>query len=85
MIRGTRIMVKNILGMIAGGYTLDQVLQAYPELTSDMVDAALQYAVTVIDGEVLAHANSFPGNEGRGRRPGPPEIPGCPSLGRGGE
>ncbi len=56
-IRGTRIMVKNILGMIAGGYTLDQVLQAYPELTREMVDAALQYAVTVIDEEkVLAHA-----------------------------
>lgn len=56
-IRGTRIMVKNILGMIAGGYTLDQVLQAYPELTREMVDAALQYAVTIIDEEkVLAHA-----------------------------
>lgn len=44
VIRGTRIMVKNILGMIAGGYTLDQVLQVYPELTREMVDAALQYA-----------------------------------------
>lgn len=55
-IRGTRVMVKNILGMIAGGYTLDQVLQAYPELTREMVEAALQYAVTVIDEEkVLIH------------------------------
>lgn len=57
VIRGTRIMVKNILGLIAGGYTLDQVIQAYPELTREMVDAALQYAVTVIDEEkVLANA-----------------------------
>lgn len=57
VIRGTRIMVKNILGMIAGGYTLDQVLQAYPELTREMVDDALQYTVTMIDEEkVLAHA-----------------------------
>jgi uncharacterized protein (DUF433 family) len=57
VIRGTRIMVKNILGLIAGGYTLDQVLQAYPELTREMVDAALQYAVTVVDEEkVLANA-----------------------------
>ncbi|HQO33507.1 MAG TPA: DUF433 domain-containing protein, partial [bacterium] len=30
-IRGTRIMVKNILGMVAGGYTVRQVLDAYPE------------------------------------------------------
>ncbi len=56
-IRGTRTMVKNILGMIAGGYSIDQVLQAYPELTSEMVDAALQYTVTVIDEvKVPAHA-----------------------------
>jgi uncharacterized protein (DUF433 family) len=56
-IRGTRIMVKNILGMIAGGYTMNQVLQAYPELTHEMVDAALHYAVTIIDEEkVLIHA-----------------------------
>ncbi|MDO9229702.1 MAG: DUF433 domain-containing protein [Syntrophales bacterium] len=51
VIRGTRIMVMNILGMIAGGYSLDQVLQAYPELTRETVDAALHYAVTVIDKE----------------------------------
>lgn len=55
-IRGTRIMVKNILGMIAGGYAMDQILQAYPELTREMVGAALQYAVTIIDEEkVLYH------------------------------
>ncbi|MBP8981173.1 MAG: DUF433 domain-containing protein [Syntrophobacterales bacterium] len=57
VISGTRIMVKNILGMIAGGYTVEQVLQAYPELTNEMVSAALQYAVSVIDEEkVFAHA-----------------------------
>ena len=56
-VRGTRIMVKNILGMIAGGYALDQVTEAYPELTREMVEAALQYAMMVIDEEkVLAHA-----------------------------
>jgi len=56
VIRGTRIMVKNILGMIAGGYTVGQILQAYPELTQEMVEAALEYAATVIDEEqVLAH------------------------------
>lgn len=43
-IRGTRIMVTNILGMVAGGYALGQILQAYPELTREMVEAALQYA-----------------------------------------
>ncbi len=55
VLRGTRIMVKNILGMVAGGYTLHQILQAYPELSQEMVQVALQYAATVIDEEkVLA-------------------------------
>ncbi len=57
VIRGTRIMVKNILGMLAGGYTLDQILTAYPELTREMVQAALEYAASVIDEEqVIGHA-----------------------------
>ena len=50
-IRGTRIMVKNILGMIAGGYTIEKVLEAYPELTREDVTEALNYASQVIDEE----------------------------------
>lgn len=50
-IRGTRIMVKNILGMIAGGYTIAKVLEAYPELTREDVAEALNYASQVIDEE----------------------------------
>jgi len=32
-------MVKNILGMLAGGYAMDHILQSYPELTRDDVVA----------------------------------------------
>ena len=54
---GTRIMVKNILGMVAGGYAVDQIVEAYPELTQELVQAALEYAVAVIDEEqVIARA-----------------------------
>jgi uncharacterized protein (DUF433 family) len=57
VLRGTRIMVKNILGMVAGGYTVDRIIQAYPELAQEMVEAALEYAAAVTDEEqVLAHA-----------------------------
>jgi uncharacterized protein (DUF433 family) len=50
-------MVKNILGMVAGGYTMDRILDAYPELNKEMVQAALEYAATVIDEEqVIANA-----------------------------
>lgn len=51
IIRGTRIMVKNILGMVAGGYDTHRILSAYPELSADDVSAALEYASEVIDEE----------------------------------
>ena len=51
VIRGTRIMVRNILGMLAGGYTVEQMLVAYPDLTRDDVTAALEYAAKVVDEE----------------------------------
>jgi uncharacterized protein (DUF433 family) len=44
-------MVKNILGMIAGGYTIEKVLEAYPELTREDVVDALDYVSQVIDEE----------------------------------
>jgi uncharacterized protein (DUF433 family) len=50
-IRGTRIMVKNILGMLAGGYTREQILNAYPELVTEAISAVLEYASIVIDEE----------------------------------
>jgi uncharacterized protein (DUF433 family) len=52
-IRDTRILVKNILGMIAGGYTVERVLEAYPELVREDVQAALEYASDMIDEEKL--------------------------------
>ncbi|GMV49986.1 MAG: hypothetical protein AMXMBFR67_15290 [Nitrospira sp.] len=50
-VRGTRIMVKNILGMVADGYTMARIIDAYPELTNNDVSAALEYASQVIDEE----------------------------------
>jgi uncharacterized protein (DUF433 family) len=42
-IRGTRIMVRNITGMVTDGYTVQQILDAYPELTDQDITAALDY------------------------------------------
>jgi len=50
-IKGTRIMVKNILGMLAGGYTSERILSASPELTQEDIAAALEYASQVVDEE----------------------------------
>jgi uncharacterized protein (DUF433 family) len=51
VIRGTRIMVSNILGMVAGGYSVDRILTAYPDLSREGVSAALEYAAKVVDEE----------------------------------
>lgn len=57
VIRGTRIMVKNILGMVAGGYTAERIVQAYPELAKEDVSAALEYAAEIVaEEQIFAHA-----------------------------
>lgn len=52
-IRGTRIMVGNILGMFAGGDSINAVLKAYPELSREDIFAALEYARKVVDEEIV--------------------------------
>lgn len=57
VIRGTRIMVRNILGLVAGGYTVDRVIQTHPELTKEDVSAALEYAAHLVGEEqIYTHA-----------------------------
>jgi uncharacterized protein (DUF433 family) len=56
VIRGTRIMARNILGMVAGGYLIDRILASYPDLRREDVIAALEYAAKVVDeDQVIAH------------------------------
>jgi len=55
VIRGTRIMVKNILGLVAGGYTPERIVETYPELTMQDVSAALQYAAEITNSVIELH------------------------------
>ena len=50
-IRGTRIMVSNILGMLAGEYSFNRILREYPQLSRLDVIAAVAYASWVVDRE----------------------------------
>ena len=55
VVRGTRIMVRNILGMVAGGYTVERIVASYPGLRTSDVSTALEYAAQVVDeDQVLA-------------------------------
>ena len=43
-VRGTRITVYDVLEYLAGGMSTDELLSEFPELTSDDVQAVLQFA-----------------------------------------
>ena len=43
-LRGLRVTVGTVVGMVASGHTLEQVLQLYPYLEADDVRQALTYA-----------------------------------------
>jgi len=44
VIRGTRVLVSNILGALAGGDSIEVVLEDYPNITREDVQAALALA-----------------------------------------
>jgi len=43
-IRGLRVTVATVLGLLAAGQSRERILQAYPYLESQDLDAALAYA-----------------------------------------
>ena len=51
-IRGMRIPVSVVVGQIAHGATLDEILADYPDLESEDVQQALEYAAWLAQEEV---------------------------------
>lgn len=51
-IRGTRVPVHQIIGMLAHGDTIDGLLEDYPNLTREDVLAALEYAAALAEEHV---------------------------------
>lgn len=43
-IRGLRVTVGTVVGLLAAGRSRDEILQAYPYLESEDIDQALSYA-----------------------------------------
>ncbi|MEW6420026.1 MAG: DUF433 domain-containing protein [Nitrospirota bacterium] len=50
-IRGLRITVEQILKAIAGGVTVDELLDDYPELEREDIQAVLVYASELVNKE----------------------------------
>lgn len=43
-IRGMRVTVGTVVGLVASGYTMAEIIQAYPYLEEDDIRQALAYA-----------------------------------------
>lgn len=56
VIRGTRIPVSLILGALAGGDSVDTILEDYPSLSSDDVYAALRFGGSLASFEEVPYA-----------------------------
>jgi len=55
-IKGTRITVELILEKLAGGYTYEDLLEAYPRLTIEDIKEVLKYAHAVLTHEKIIEA-----------------------------
>ena len=58
VIKGTRIAVSFVLKLFASGWTVEQILENYPHLTREGIDAALEYAADVLEGERVVPLSS---------------------------
>ena len=52
--KGTRILVSDIVELIAAGESMDKILEEYPSLTKEMIEESLDYAARLVKGEHYA-------------------------------
>lgn len=51
VVKGTRISVELIVDLLANGWTQDQILDSYPQITVDDIRACLAYASEILHAE----------------------------------
>lgn len=54
VVMGTRILVGNILGGLAAGQTVQEIIEDYPNITADDISACLDFASSLAQFETLA-------------------------------
>jgi uncharacterized protein (DUF433 family) len=53
VVKGTRLSVEFLLGLLAAGWTQEQILENYPTLTSESLRAVLAFAAEAMQDESL--------------------------------
>ena len=62
VIRGTRVPVELIVRKIGEGASIEDLLDGYPNLTRESVQAALVYAADIIGNENIIYLNTGTSN-----------------------
>ena len=57
-IRGLRIPVATVVGLVADGLSEAEILEAYPDLTADDIHEALRFAAEAVRERALPLTNS---------------------------
>ena len=56
VIRGTRISVELVIGLMAGGWGESDIIESYPHITREDIAACLQYAHDLIQSDRVSPA-----------------------------
>jgi uncharacterized protein (DUF433 family) len=55
VIRGTRVLISSILGALGAGDSIDIILEDYPNITREDVNAALEFASRLSNYQASAY------------------------------
>ena len=53
VIEGTRLSVEHILGLLANGMSNKEIIESYPILSEESIQAALAYAARALSNEIV--------------------------------
>ena len=58
--KGTRVLVSDIVELVAAGESTEEILESYPSITKEMIREALEYAAKTIRGERYVKFSKIP-------------------------
>lgn len=58
--KGTRVLVSDIVELVAAGESVERIIESYPSLTKEMVRDALEYAAKLVSGEHYVKFSKIP-------------------------
>ena len=55
-IRGTRFPVSRIIGLLASGQTIEEIIQNHPDIEKEDILQSLRYAALITENEIIEFA-----------------------------